>query len=117
MPNDPQYSSTQSEYQSPSGCLLRLFWMGLGNVALVLTALWIYQSAGWSIADILFGVIPLLMIGSRYLDIVRHQGTTANGEEPATMAHLKRYALTLVMVAAALWAVTRALGPGFAAGS
>ena len=116
MPNDPQHSSTQSEYQSPSGCLLRLFWMGAGNLALVLTALWIYQSAGWSIADILFVVIPLLMIGSRYIDIVRHHGMTADADEPATMAHLKRFALTLVNLAAALWAMARALGPGFSAG-
>ena len=116
MPNDPKNSSIQSEYQSPRGCLLRLFWMGVGNLALVLTASWIYHSAGWSIADILFGVIPLLMIVVRYVDIVRFQGTTVDGDEPATMAHLKQYALTLVMVTAALWAVARALGPGFSAG-
>ncbi|HET7599654.1 MAG TPA: hypothetical protein VFK09_05155 [Gemmatimonadales bacterium] len=117
MPNDPKYSSTQSEYQSPTGCFLRLFWMGAGNLALVLTAFWNAQSAGWSVADIIFAVLPLLMIGFRYIDIVRYQGMTADGDAPATMAHLKRYALTVVLVAAALWAGSRALRPGFSAGS
>lgn len=114
MPNDRKTPSTQSEYQSPQGGLLRLFWMGLGNLALVLTALWIYQSAGWSIADVLFGAMLLLMIGVRYIDIVRYHGRTADGDDAATTTHLKRYALTLVVVATAVWAVARALGPGFA---
>lgn len=113
MPNDRNTPSTRSEYESPQGCLLRLLWMGLGNVALVLTALWIYRSAGWSIADILFAVIVLVLIGARYVDIVRYRGSTADGNEPATMAHWKRYALTVAAVAAALWVVARALGKAF----
>jgi hypothetical protein len=87
--------------------------MGAGNLALILTAMLIYRGAGWPTADILFGIIVLLLIWARYLDIVRYQGTTADGE-PASMAHLKRYALILVVVAAALWAVARSLGAGFA---
>ena len=101
------------EYQSPAGCLSRLFWMGFGNIALLGAALSIYKSAGWSIADLLFWLIVGLLFGARYFDIVRYKGTTVHGE-PATATHLKRYAPLLLAVAAAVWAVARALGPGVA---
>lgn len=114
MANDrTEQTSRHPEYQSPAGCLSRLFWMAAGNIALVIAALAIYKSAGWSIADLAFWLIVGLLIGGRYIDIVRYQGMTVHGE-PATTAHLKRYALLLLAVAAAVWAVARALGPGFA---
>lgn len=86
--------------------------MAFGNIALVMAALWIYKSAGWSIADFAFWLIVSLLIGARYIDIVRYKGTTIQGE-PATMAHFKRYVLIVLMAGAAVWAVARALGPGF----
>ena len=86
--------------------------MAFGNIALVMAALAIYKSVGWSIADLAFWLTVGLLIGARYIDIVRYQGTTAEGE-PATRAHLKRYVLGLLVVAAAVWTVARALGPGF----
>jgi hypothetical protein len=110
--NRKEQIPTQVEYQGVAGCLPRLFWMALGNVALVGAALAIYKSTGWSIADLAFLLIVGLLIGARYIDIVRYQGKTADGE-PATRAHLKRYVLWLLVTAIALWAVTRALGPGF----
>ena len=114
MANDrTEQTSRQSEYQSPAGCLSRLFWMGLGNIALVMVALIVYKSAGWSIADLAFWLTVGLLICARYIDIVRYQGTTADGE-PATTAHFRRYALMLVVVSAVVWTVARLLGPGFA---
>jgi hypothetical protein len=86
--------------------------MGLGNIALVMAALGIYKSAGWSIADVAFWLIVGLLVGARYLDIARYQGVTVEGE-PATTAHFRRYALILLVVSAAVWAAARALGPGF----
>jgi hypothetical protein len=87
--------------------------MGFGNVGLLMAALWISQSTGWSIADLAFWLLVGLLIGTRYIDIVRYQGTTVDGE-PATTAHFKRYTLLLLVVSAAVWAVARALGPGLA---
>jgi hypothetical protein len=114
MANDrTEQTSRHPEYQSPAGCLSRLVWMGAGNIALVIAALAIYKSASWSIADLVFWLFVGLLISARYIDIARYQGTTAHGE-PATVAHLKRYVLLLLAVAAAVWAVARALGPGFA---
>lgn len=103
---------SQPEYQDPAGCLSRLFWMGFGNIALVLAVLSIYKSAGWSIADLAFWLIVGLLIGARYIDIVRFQGTTIHGE-PATTAHFKRYVMILLLAGAALFTLARALGPGF----
>lgn len=103
---------TQVEYQSLAGCLPRLFWGMVGNIALAAAALAIYNAPGWSIADLAFWLIVGLLIGARYLDIVRYQGTTAHGE-PATIAHFKRYVLMLCVTATAVWAAARAFGPGF----
>lgn len=105
-------TSPQPEYQSQAGCLPRLFWMGFGNIALVMAALSVYKSAGWSLADLAFWLVIGTLIGARYIDIVRYAGTTAHGE-PATMAHFKRYVLMLLAAGAAVWTVARALGPGF----
>jgi hypothetical protein len=86
--------------------------MGVGNIALVVAALLIYKSAGWSIADLVFWLIVGLLVGARYVDIARYKGTTVDGD-PATTAHFRRYALVLLVVSAAVWAAARALGPGF----
>jgi hypothetical protein len=101
----------QPEYQSMAGCFPRVFWMGFGNIALVMAALSIYKSAGSSIADLAFWLIVGLLVGARYIDIVRYKGMTVNGD-PATSAHFKRYALMLLVVSAAVWAAARLLGPG-----
>jgi hypothetical protein len=105
--------SPQPAYQNPAGCLPRLFWLGLGNIALVIATLAIYNGTGWSIADLVFWLTVGLLVGARYIDIVRYRGTTVHGD-PATMTHLKRYALILLVAGAAVWVVARALGPGFA---
>jgi hypothetical protein len=86
--------------------------MLLGNVGLIFAALKIYMSTGWSVADVAFWLIVCLLIGARYIDIVRFKGATMDGQ-PATRAHLKRYVLIVLLASTAVWAVARALGPGF----
>ena len=86
--------------------------MGVGNIVLVMAALAISKSAGWSLADLAFWLTVGLLIGARYIDLVRFRGTTIH-DEPATQAHFKRYALVLLVGGAAVWVVARALGPGF----
>lgn len=103
---------SQPQDQSPVGCLARLVWMLAGNLALVVVAFLIYESAGWSIADLAYWLIIALMIGARYIDIARFEGTTIN-DEPATMAHFKRYLLIVLLAGAAVFALVWALGPGF----
>ena len=86
--------------------------MAFGNIALGLLVLSIYRSAGWSIADLVFWLVVGLLIVARYIDIVRYKGTTIDGK-PATMAHFTRYVLVVLVASAAVWAIARALGPGF----
>jgi hypothetical protein len=105
-------ASAQPEYQDPLGCLPRIFWMMIGNLAALMAALKIYLSTGWSAADAAYWLLVALLVGARYVDIVRFKGQTMDGE-PATMAHLKRYVLLVLVAGAALWIVARGLGPGF----
>ena len=113
MANKPQeHTSPESEYQNPAGCLTRIFWMMMGPCALLLAAVSVQRSAGWSIADAALWLIVGLLILARYVDIVRYKGTTTDGE-PATMAHFKRYLLLVLLAGAAMWTVARVLGPGF----
>ena len=105
-------SPSEPQKQSPVGCILRLFWMFGGNLALVVLAGLIFQSAGWTIADLAYWLIVGLLVSARYIDIARFNGATAD-LEPATTAHLKRYSLLLVLGAAAVYVTARALGPGF----
>ena len=112
MATDRTEHAARSEYQNPAGCLARLVWMGFGNIALVMSALLVFKSSGSSIADLAFWLTVGLLTGARYVDIVRYQGLTVEGE-PATTAHFRRYTLMLVLVSAVLWTAARLLGPGF----
>jgi hypothetical protein len=113
MANKPQEpTSAQPEYQNPAGCLTRIFWMMMGPCALLLAAVSVQRSAGWSIADAALWLIVGLLIIARYVDMVRYKGTTTDGE-PTTMAHFKKYVLLVLLAGTATWAVARALGPGF----
>lgn len=110
--NPKEQIPAQVEYQSLAGCLPRLVWMGVGNIGLIVAALAISKSAGWTVADLLFWLVVAGLIGTRYVDIVRCQGMTADGQ-PATLAHFRRYAIVLLVIALVLWTAARALGPGF----
>jgi hypothetical protein len=53
------------------------------------------------------------MAVARYVDIVRFQGMTSEGE-PATVGHFWRYAVILTLVAGAAWAAAHLVGLGAA---
>ncbi len=104
--------AARPEYQNPLGCLPKIFWMMMGPLGLLLAALAVYMSAGWTVADAVVWLIIGLLIGARYVDIVRFKGETIN-DQPATMAHFRRYVPLVLLGGAALWLLARALGPGF----
>lgn len=84
------------------GVLLRVVWMGLGNLALAGLAVTITQAGGrFTFRDGLYAVLIVALAGVRWLDITRYGGTTADGR-PATMRDLRRYVVLLVVVAAGL---------------
>jgi len=102
----------QPGFQNPLGCLPKIFWMMMGPLGLLLAALSVFMSAGWTVADAVVWLLIGLLIGARYIDIVRFRGQTIN-DQPATMTHFKRYVLLVLVAGAAVWALARALGPGF----
>lgn len=107
--SDPK-SEPATTQSSLAGCLLRLFWMAEGTMALVLIGVFIAQGRAWALSwgDIAYWVIVALMGVARFLDVSRFAGTTVNGD-PATKAHLHRYLIVLPVTAACWWASAHAL--------
>jgi hypothetical protein len=88
--------------------LIRLVWMGAGNIALLFLAMTIFRAARFSVLDAVYWVVVAAVIGARYADITRFHGRTPSGE-PATMRHFFRYLITILIVTSALWVVAHAL--------
>ncbi|MBM4035721.1 MAG: hypothetical protein FJ291_28610 [Planctomycetes bacterium] len=101
--------------QAPSvatvgGCLVRVCWMVLGNGALFFMAVHLAMSApALSLVDAAFWGTVALIIGLRYLDVRKLGGLTVTNE-PATMAHWRRYAIALLVVSLLAWAIARLVG-------
>lgn len=96
------HNATPPPESRPLGCLLRMFWMAAGNLALVMTVVLIVQRRAFSVLDGVYWVIVAALIAVRYVDITRFDGLTASAE-PATLRDLGRYALGLVVTAATVW--------------
>lgn len=103
-PADEQGNDDQQAYNPATGCLLRVFWIMVGNLALLFCAVYIAQNATRlvGVADAVYWAIIGSLLAARYVDIRHFQGRTAEGE-PASMAHWRRYAGLLVAVSAGLW--------------
>lgn len=91
------------EYARPEGCLLRLFWMAFGNLALLILAILISERGKFSALDVGYWAVVAALIAARHVDIARFEGQTSHGE-PATMQHFRGYVVRVLVVAAALWA-------------
>jgi hypothetical protein len=85
--------------------------MLVGN-AIVYASLAVIAMEGAAFPSALDGVVWVtvaLTILARRVDITRWSGKTASGE-PATLAHWRRYALTVILVTAAASAIAHAIG-------
>ncbi len=98
---------SHSPHSSALGLLCRLFWIFIGNGILFVLALKIIMPGTRSsmLVDVLFGVTIAALVLSRYVDIRFCAGETAEGGEPATLIHWKRYAVKLVGFSLGLWIV------------
>jgi len=96
--------SQQGEPGSTLGCLVRLFWMAIGNLILVLCLVGILQDGELRLgpADAVFWTTVLLLSGVRYADIRYLEGTTTDGQR-ATIQHFWRYVALLIALAAVGW--------------
>ena len=97
------------DYDKPQGCFLRVFWMAIGNIALLAIAWFILAQRRFSLLDVAYWAVVALVVGARHLDIARYGGSTVSGT-PATAQDFRRYALVMLLAAAVLWAATHALG-------
>ena len=107
MPNKIE-ETPQVAYDRAEGCLLRLFWMVGGNLALFALVVSIFNHDGFSLLDGAYWLVVAALVASRYFDITRFGGLTVHGT-PATPADFRRYGTRLLFVAAGLWIVVHAL--------
>ena len=106
MRNEP--TPIHAEYTAPQGCLLRLFWMAFGNLALLALAAVIFDRKAFSIFDAVYWLLVIALAASRSIDIRRFNGLTVDAE-PASAVHLRLYLIKLIVLAAVLWAVAHLL--------
>ena len=102
----PEDSKIQEAAQPPLGCLLRLFWMMFGNVALLFAAMNVASSDGLGLADAVYAAVVMALLLARSVDIVKLHGLTTDAT-PATRGDLRRYAVSLLAVALAGWLIAR----------
>jgi hypothetical protein len=104
-------TTTTAGKPATSAVLGRLFWMMLGPFALAITAFSITERRdGWCspLDGIYFVVLGGVFLG-RWLEFRSGRPLTAAGE-PATPAHLRRYALVLGLVGLGVWVVANLVG-------
>src|SRR5512136_2836830 len=96
--------ASASKQDTFSGCLVRFFWMAVGNAALVILGMMIVEQSWWppTWRDAAFWAVVGALAVARLLDIRLLDGRTADGA-PASAADLRRYLVALVAAAAGLW--------------
>jgi hypothetical protein len=101
---------TQSDASLPV-FLGRLFWMMVGPLILVLLAFTIViKGSGWlTLPDLAFlGVLGSLLL-ARWLEFRGGNPQTSTGE-PATSAHLRRYAISTIVLGVSAWVAANFVG-------
>lgn len=88
---------------------VRVGWMLAIPVLVFVLGGVIFQQHRFSPLDIAYAGAVLLLLATRYVDVIRFGGRTAEGE-PAGREHLRRYAIRVVPAAAALWGTAHATG-------
>ena len=106
--SNPAESTPQVPYDRPQGCLLRLFWMVAGNLALFALMLSIFNQGGFSLLDGVYWLVVVALAVARYIDITHFAGMTADGT-PASLVHFRRYGIGLAIVATGLWILVHVL--------
>ena len=95
---------------SASGCLARLFWMGMGNIILFFCLTYIFHNRvrGLALVDLGYWLTVAAMVAARWVDIRACHGDTVTGE-PATLSHWRRYAVRLAGGALVAWIIIHLL--------
>ncbi|HHU15871.1 MAG: hypothetical protein KBI41_04340 [Kiritimatiellae bacterium] len=101
------------EHSSEAGCLIRVYWMFLGNAILftLLAYLFLNRLRFPSFLDAGCLLVLVSLIAARYIDIRRFNGANGENSAPATMADWRKYTLLLVTGCVAVWLAIRILIP------
>ena len=98
----------QQQFDPLSGCLLRFFWLVLGNLTLVIVAGRTLASSGAVYhLDLIYWSVVGLILAARFADIRYFQGATGEGR-PASMTDWRRHAVYLLLVAGTAWGLIHA---------
>ena len=84
--------------ENNSGCLLRLYWMLLGNVIILASAAMIAKTGYLLLYGSAYIVIATTIIIARYADIRYCAGHKADASGPATMGDWRKYAASASVV-------------------
>jgi hypothetical protein len=93
-----------------AGCLVRLYWIFLGNALLLILLVFIVEKRPVfpSLIDLASLATVASLIAVRYVDVRLLNGQTGTGD-PATMTHWRRYAMLTGIVGVGLWLLARVL--------
>ncbi len=102
-----------SEHSNEAGCLIRLYWMFLGNAILfiLLAYLFLNRLRFPSLLDAGCLLALASLMAARYIDIRRFNGANVENSAPATMADWRKYTQFLVTGYVAVWLLIRVLVP------
>ena len=105
-----------TEHSNEAGCLIRLYWMFLGNAILLILLAYLAQNRPRfpSLPDVAYLLVLVSLVAARYIDIRRFNGANGENSAPATMADWRRYTLFLVTGCAVVWLIIRVLVPALA---
>jgi hypothetical protein len=100
-----------SEHSSEAGCLIRLYWMFLGNAILFVLLAYLFQNRPQfpSLLDVGCLLALVSLVAARYIDIRQFNGTNRDNSAPATMADWRKYTLFLVTGSVAVWLAIRVI--------
>ncbi|MFA6568218.1 MAG: hypothetical protein WCS96_08420 [Victivallales bacterium] len=80
------------------GCLLRLYWMLLGNVIILVLAGMTAKTGNLLLYGSIYLVVAATVIMARYADIRYCSGHKADASGPATMGDWRKYAASALVV-------------------
>jgi hypothetical protein len=100
----PSTASESPDGMHLGGCLIRLYWMLIGNAALIMcvAAILTHRGGFLSVADIVYWVLVITMGVARFVDIRKFGGRTAAGQ-PASATHWRRYLVFLIVASSVIW--------------
>lgn len=85
--------------------LTRLYWFAFGHAALIFLVLSIFKNKISILNSVLYFLLLGLLIAAKYIDVKYFDGTTADGEKPATITDFKHFLKVVIIAYAVIFLV------------